>query len=177
VQIATPGVFKGHSAGPFELNDRVFNEIIANFRADPCPIPWDYEHASEQDPTSGSIPLTGAPAQGWIHDLVNRGRDGLWALTEFLEPLKTMIREKKYRYCSPAVRLESRDRVTGKPAGARLTSCAATNSPFLRDLRPLAATDKTNESIHGLAARLMSERGMSHAAALVAAAKQLRGAS
>jgi len=70
IQIAKSGAFAGHPAGPFELNEKVFGEIIANFKSTKNrAIAIDYEHASEQDATSGSIPLSGAPAQGWIRDL------------------------------------------------------------------------------------------------------------
>lgn len=142
VQIAKVGAFRGHPAGPFELNAKVFNEIVRNFKAsDGGRIPIDFEHACEAEASSGSIPVDGAPAQGWILDLDNRGEQGLYALVEWLEPARTYIREGKYKFFSPAIRFNSRDRVTGKPAGARLTSGALTNQPFLSGMMPMAAKD------------------------------------
>jgi ADP-ribose pyrophosphatase YjhB (NUDIX family) len=142
VQISTRGTFKGHGAGQFTLDDETFKEIVRNYRdVDGGQVAFDYEHASEQDPTEGTIPVNGAPAQGWIKDL-RIAPDGLHALVEWLEPAKTQIREKKYKFVSPAIRFGARHPVTGQPIGARLTSVALTNAPFLRGLQPLAAKDR-----------------------------------
>jgi hypothetical protein len=152
-QVACVGAFRGHPAGPFELNDTVFTEIVRNWEAGGRkPIPVDYEHASEADATAGSIPTHGAPAQGWITDLVNRGVAGLFGKFEWLAQARAQIRGGQYKFLSPAIRFESRDKVTGRPIGARLTSAALTNQPFLDRLAPvqakavardlIAATDK-----------------------------------
>lgn len=141
-QIAKLGEFRGHAAGPFSLTGQIFDEIIRNFaEIDGSRIAFDFEHASEQDPSDGSIPSEGAPAQGWITQLENRGSDGLWGLVEWLEPARTYIKEKKYRGVSPAIRFNARHPVSGKNIGARLTSAALTNKPFLRGMAPLAARD------------------------------------
>jgi hypothetical protein len=141
IQLAKTGSFLGHPAGPFELNERVFSEIIANFKATKnLAIPIDYEHASEQDPTSGNIPVAGAPAQGWIRDL--KIQDGnLWGFVDWLPQARDQIRARQYKFISPAVRFGAKDRVTGKPIGARLTSAGLTNEPFLDGMQPLAAKD------------------------------------
>lgn len=141
IHIAKPGFWKGHPAGPFELNFQVFEEIVANFRATQNRhIPFDFEHASEAPATEGSVPAIGAPAQGWIIDL-RIDSAGLWGLVEWGELARSYIKDKKYRYVSPAIRFNSKDRVTAKNVGARLTSCALTNCPFLDGLQPVAAKD------------------------------------
>ena len=145
IQLAEVGSFKGHPAGPFSLDNKVFSEIVTNFKRDKLPIPIDAEHASEADPTSGNIPSQGAPAFGWIHELDNRGDQGLWGLVEWLEPARSYIKEGRYRYLSPAIRFGARDRVTGESIGARLSSAAITNSPFLRSMSPLVAAKDTAE--------------------------------
>lgn len=140
-QIAKAGAFAGHSAGPFELNGQVFSEIVRNFKATANKrIPVDFEHASESDPTSGTIPYTGAPAQGWVVDMKASETD-LLGLFEWLEPARTYVSEGKYKFLSPAVRFGARDRVTGKPIGARLTSVALTNNPFLDGMQPVVCRD------------------------------------
>jgi len=142
-QLTKLGAFRGHPAGPFEITEQINAEIERNFRATQNQkIPIDFEHASEQDPTAGTIPSEGAPAQGWIHDLQNRGKAGLWGLVEWLEPLRGYIKQGKYKFFSPAIRFGSKDRVTGQPIGARMTSGAATNNPFLDGMMPLAASDR-----------------------------------
>ena len=143
VQLAVTGEWKGHSSGPFEMTVETFDEVCRNFNARGLPLAFDYEHASEADVTSGTIPTSGAPACGWIHDLVNRGPDGLWGLVEWLDDARDAIRAGKYAYVSPALRLGGKDPVTGQPSGARITSAALTNQPFLSQLPALiAASDK-----------------------------------
>ena len=143
-QIARVGQWSGHPSGPFQLTPAHFEEIVRNFRNTTNKrIPVDFEHASEQDPTKGEIPTLGAPAQGWIVDLDNRGAGGLWALIEWLEPARTYIRNGKYRFFSPTIRFGARDPVTGV-RGCRLSSGALTNQPFLDGLQPLAASARAS---------------------------------
>ncbi len=139
VQLAVVGEWKGHSAGPFSMTVETFDECCRSFHQRGLPLAFDYEHASEADATSGTIPTSGAPACGWIHDLVNRGPDGLWALVEWLDDARDQIRAGKYAYVSPALRLGGKDPVTGQPSGARITSAALTNQPFLSQLPALIA--------------------------------------
>lgn len=141
IQLADFGAFKGHPTGPFEITPQTFTEICSNFTRGKLPIPIDAEHASEQDPASGSIPEGGAPAMGWIHELDNRGRGGLWGLVEWLEPAKSYIKEGRYKYISPAIRFNARDLITGERVGAKMTSAGITNRPFLRSLKPITARD------------------------------------
>lgn len=139
-QVACVGAFKGHPAGPFELNAKVFDEIVSNWeRTGRKPIPVDYEHASEAEATSGTIPISGAPAQGWITDLKNNGAAGLFGKFEWLPLARSQIRGGQYKFLSPAIRFESRDKISGRPIGARLTSAALTNQPFLDNLAPVKA--------------------------------------
>lgn len=161
IQIAKPGKFEGHPSGPFEMGGDVFRQIVANFKATANQlVPIDFEHASEQDPTAGSIPSEGAPAQGWIKDLRIGGDGNLWGLVEWGGLAKSYIQQGKYKFFSPAIRFNSRDRVTGKPIGARLTSGALTNQPFLDGMAPLVARD-FGEAGFGNPERLMvaSDKG------------------
>jgi hypothetical protein len=145
IQIAKSGTFAGHPSGPFRLDEAVFADIVKNFYAtENRAVPIDFEHASEAPATDGSIPTEGAPAQGWIRELKIVGSD-LWALVEWGELARAYIREGKYRFISPAIRFNARDRVTGKIIGARLTSAGLTNSPFLDGMAPLTASDRGGE--------------------------------
>jgi 8-oxo-dGTP pyrophosphatase MutT (NUDIX family) len=142
IQLAECGAFRGHPAGAFALTPTVFSEIVRNFDADGIPVPIDYEHASEQEPTAGNIPRHGAPAQGWIHKLENRGDDGLWGLVEWGPQAADQIRTGQYRYISPAIRFGAKDRQSGHEIGAKLTSAGLTNQPFLKGMQVLAAKDR-----------------------------------
>lgn len=142
IQIARVGQWAGHPAGSFQLTPKIFDEIVANFRGTRNRrIPIDFEHVSEMDPREGTVPEKGAPAQGWMIDLDNRGEAGLWALADWKEPARSYIREGKYMFFSPTIRFNARDPQSGTRRGARLSSGALTNKPFLDGMMPVAAKD------------------------------------
>ena len=140
-QIARLGVFKGHPQGAVEFTPQVFNEIIANFRATQNgEVPGDYEHTSERLPPT--VATDGVPAPFWVTDVATRNGDKeLWAKFSWVDPQAVRyVRAKQYRYVSPAVNFNARSRETGLPIGARLTSVALTNHPFLDGMQPIAAS-------------------------------------
>jgi hypothetical protein len=158
VHIARTGEYRGYGGGddPFNFEEKHFQEMVRNFRASPVyetdalgvgnahVVPWDFSHASEANPTEGSLPVKGAPAQGWTLELeIRNGKDGtkeLWALTEFLEPAKTYIREEKYRWASVGVYFDAVHPESGKNIGAFLNTIALTNTPFIEGMEPLVAS-------------------------------------
>lgn len=155
LHVANEGEYSGHADGKFALTRAVFESFIANLRSDPRykagadgvgeqpVIPFDYEHASELDPTSGTIPMSGAGAPAWTLDLkVEDGPDGkaqLWAYAQLGDKIRAQIKAKEYLFTSIAFVLESSDPSSAAKTGPKLTSIAFTNHPFLRDLIPLAA--------------------------------------
>jgi hypothetical protein len=141
-QLAKPGrYFKDGSF--FELDTKIFSDIVRNFNAsENKKVPVDFEHASELRGSDGTIPVLGAPAQGWITSVEMRA-DGLWGLIEWNDLAKQYIDGKNYRYLSPAIRFGCKDSHSGQPIGARLTSTALTNVPFLDGMKQVAAKDKT----------------------------------
>lgn len=144
-QIAKRGAFRGHPQGPFVIDERTLSEIVSNFNSTANKdVAIDYEHASEQPPTSGSIPAIGAPATGHIRKLEVRNGE-LWGLVEWGTQARQQIREGAYRFLSPAIRFNSKDRVSGERIGAVLSSAALTNKPFLDGMAPLAASDVGGE--------------------------------
>ena len=141
-QIARFGEFRGHPQGPFRLDARVFEDIIRNFNAteNRC-VALDYEHTSETLPDS--VAQHGVPALAWITDLEDRGDGTLWGTFEWVDPAAVEhVRAKRYRYLSPAIQFGAVDKETGKPIGARLTSVALTNKPFLDGMAPVTASEK-----------------------------------
>lgn len=165
--VAYEGEFAGHHAGPFAFTRTTFEQIVANFRADPryqarasMPavaeataeqvasgaydvVQWDFHHASEMDPRGGNVAAQGVPAQGWVLDLKvgeYEGKCALYALSRFLEPARGYIRAGQYKWCSVSVWLNAPDPITGKEMGAVLTSIAVTNNPFLQGLPSLKAS-------------------------------------
>lgn len=143
VQVCKQGKWSGHYSGTFEFTDEVFGQIIKNFKSTQNrALPVDFEHASEMPGYAGSIAQSGAPATGWVIELQNRSSAGLWALVAWLEPGLTYIREKRYRFISPAVAFDSYDRITGDYIGCEMTSIALTNRPFLDGMAAVTATDR-----------------------------------
>jgi 8-oxo-dGTP pyrophosphatase MutT (NUDIX family) len=171
IELGAPGHYKGHPAGDINLTPGVFAEMVRNFYADKAKnpnrnIPIDFNHASEQDPASGNIPVDGTPACGWIHDLRLDDRGHLWGHVAWGEKARGYIRSGEYQGISPAIRFGAKDKVTGEPIGARLSSAGLTNQPFL-DLARLVASENQKETATTPAPRqlsLMSTRaGFAHA--------------
>jgi phage I-like protein len=145
VVMAKQGKFLGHSSGPFEMNLQTFQECIRNFKANPEEIPCDFEHFSEAAASEPSIGQVGAPAQGWIKDMkIENGL--LHGLVEWGDLARQYIREGKYKYVSPSLRLGCKDRVSGQPIGARISSLALTNVPFLAGLGVVKAKDADTDA-------------------------------
>jgi phage I-like protein len=145
IQLAKQGSFAGHPQGrPFKLDARIFQQMVTNFKGNKDGrLPIDFEHASEQDATSGSVPQAGAPAQGWIVDMALRPDGNLWAKVQWGTLAKQYIRDGKYMFISPAIHFAMKDRVTGANIGAYISSAGLTNQPFLDGMQPLAARATT----------------------------------
>ena len=162
IQIARCGEFKGHPQGGFSMNGETFAGIINNFqRTANRRIPVDYEHATEMV-ASTSVLQNGAPAVGWCTDLEVRG-DTLWAKIDWVDPTAVeRIRAGQYAYCSPAIVFGAIDPESGESIGAKLTSVALTNRPFLDGMAPITARDAARaslspESVHIPAATTVAE--------------------
>lgn len=134
--IAVPGrwVKEEHQ---FSITQQDLSDMARNFtkrKNDMLVI--DYEHASEQPEVAKGGPVPGA---GWIHRLSDNGK--LSALVEWTPQAEEMLRTGQYRFFSPAINWSARDKETGEPQGATLTSGALTNHPFLEELPPIMLSD------------------------------------
>lgn len=153
--VANEGAWVTHARGPFKLTRDRFVEVQRNLRTHPKyrqgptgygeadVLPWDFHHASEKDPVK--LAREGAPAQGWVTEFdVRTGADGkaqMWALTRWLEPAKSYVKDGKYQGASMALWPDQLDRVTAQPIGWTCSSIALTNDPFILGLAPLTAED------------------------------------
>jgi phage I-like protein len=128
-KMAIEGKWSGHWMGPFSLTPPMFEQMVQAFGAQKIETVVDYEHAS----VFGGE----APAAGWIEDLqVRQGEQGaeLWGRVNWTAPAAEQIRLRQYRYLSPTVVFNTRDRKTSEMTGASLHSVALTNKPFLTEL-------------------------------------------
>lgn len=162
VQVTREGNFPGYMGGtqPFAFTRKDLDDMVANLKTHPSykleggqptgrVIPWDFNHASEYEATSGDLPLSGAPAQGWTLDMeVRNGADGkaeLWALTQFLEPAKTYVKTGAYQWASVAVAFNAVHPETARNVGALVTSIALTNTPFVEGMEQLVASTSASD--------------------------------
>ena len=149
-QVARLGEFKGHPQGAFAFTPEVFAELIANFAETANGrVPVDYEHTSELLPDNAA--QEGVPAVAWVVALDDRGPDGLWGAFEWVDAQAVeYVRARRYLYLSPAVHFDATHRESGEAIGARLTSVALTNHPFLDGMAPLTASEPAAHTL-GLA--------------------------
>lgn len=124
----------------FAITKETFAALVRNFeKRKNDMVVVDYEHASEMPDVARGGPV---PAAGWIHELKPNG--ALRALVEFTPRAEEMIQAGEYRFFSPAIDWAVKDKQTGEPQGATLTSCALTNHPFLEELPPIALSELTS---------------------------------
>ena len=172
IDVAGPGEWKGHPAGPFTLDVDKFAACIAAFDAQANPIVVDYDHASLSVNPDG-----GAPAAGWVQSLELRG-DRLWACVEWTPESAAAIRAGKFKFCSGVFVFDEPDRVTGGNTVCAIDSVALTNRPFIDGQQPIALTRRNlsmdenaapaDDAAKMLAARLMEVTGLDAAALLAA---------
>ncbi len=125
------------SGKAFSITRQDLAAMVANFaKRKNEQVVIDYEHASELPEIGRGGPI---PAAGWIHSLNLNG--ALEALVEWTPQAQEMIRSGQYRFFSPAIDWSARDKESGEPQGATLTSGALTNHPFLEELPPIMLTD------------------------------------
>jgi phage I-like protein len=123
---------------PFGIDTKTLDTIIRNFeKRGNGEIVVDFDHASENPGIAGGKEV---PAAGWLSGLSRETLDGMEILTALFAPTekaKGLIERQEYRYVSPAIDWGYRDKKSGEPQGATLTSVGLTNQPFLDQLPPL----------------------------------------
>ncbi len=160
VMVTREGDFPGYLGGlrPFVFKKADLEQMVANIKANPAftvdaagvgngqVIPWDFNHASEADPVTGELPVTGAPAQGWTMDMeVRDGPDGkaqLWALTQFIGVALTYVKAGQYLWASVSVAFNAVNAETAQNVGALVTSIALTNTPVVEGMDKLTASNR-----------------------------------
>lgn len=136
MNVAIEGEWLGHPAGPFSMDAEKMQQCVARFEQQQNPMVVDYEHNSVRPGGDGR-------AAGWIHELeVREGENGaeLWAKVEWTNAAAEMIKAGEYRYCSPVIDFESKDRESNETVPVELFNVAITNNPFLDGMHPIALT-------------------------------------
>ena len=73
---------------PAYVDEESIASVISHFTRRGNDMVIDYEHQTLKD--------VQAPAAGWIKRLVDRGREGLWAVVEWTERAKEYLKNKEY---------------------------------------------------------------------------------
>lgn len=121
--------------GDFLCDDESARLVIEEFGKRTNDMVADYEHQT----------LAGceAPAAGWIKELVNKGKDGVWATVEWTDKAKAYIKNREYRYVSPVFLKRPSDKRV-----VRLVNVALTNQPNIDGMTPIvnkADLSRTNK--------------------------------
>lgn len=136
----------------FSITKEDLDDIVKNFdKRGNGEVVCDFEHASERPEVARGGPVLAA---GWINSVEARaGDDGgttLFANVDFTAEAKKFLKDKKYKYFSPAIDWGATDKKTGKSKGATLTSGALTNHPFLEELPAIQLSEKGGKVIDHL---------------------------
>ena len=115
------------------VDQQAMENIMAVFNARGIDMVIDYQHQS----------ITGqkAPAAGWIKKLVNRGLDGLWAITDWTKEAADHIAKGEFRYLSPVILIDENTKRL-----LAIFNVALTNEPMTLNLAPLIASRDGNFS-------------------------------
>lgn len=144
LKIGVTGKWDGHLNGTFEMNQTIFEQMIANYERGGIDLVVDYEHQT----LLGDI----APASGWIRKdpLSLKAENGeLFAQIAWTDRAKEMIASGEYRYLSPVFAPNSISQADGSNIGWTLHSVALTNKPFLEELGEVwlnKLTQSTNQT-------------------------------
>jgi len=137
-RIGVAGKWEGHPTGTFEMDENIFNQMIANYETAQIDIVCDYEHQTLWGDT--------APASGWINKspLSLKADNGeLFAKIEWTEKAKAHIDAKEYKYLSPVFAPNTVSQKDASNIGWTLHSVALTNKPFLEELDEIKANKLT----------------------------------
>jgi phage I-like protein len=127
----------------FSITPGDLESIVGNFRErQNGEINVDYDHASEMPEVAAGGPIPSAGRIVGIDPPEARGRQTfLWGWFEPTERARALVKNGEYRYISPAIDWGAKNKRTGKPQGATLTSVALTNRPFLEEMPQIRLSD------------------------------------
>ena len=114
--------------GDFLVDNGSFQSIRCKFTERQLQIPIDYEHQTLKDMQ--------APAAGWIKDIVLKS-DGIYGAVEWTERAAEYLKNREYRYLSPVILTQGKERRV-----VALHSAALTNTPAINAMTPIACSDK-----------------------------------
>jgi len=134
IQVLELGSWKHPIYGKIKISEKEIGEFIDNFNDDvrrDLPITEGHSVGKE------------LPAIGWFKELLNKGRDGLWAVVEWTKQGRKLLEEKSYKYFSPEYYTAYDDPETHKVYNNVLVGGALTNSPYFKGLKAIVLSEQT----------------------------------
>ena len=123
----------------FSITYDDLKQMVTNFAARKNgKVVVDYEHASENPKVAKGSPI---PAAGWIEAMELVGST-VFASIDWTADAAKMIKDKAYRFVSPAIDWFATNKESGDAIGTALSSLALTNHPFLEELPALCLSAK-----------------------------------
>jgi cation transport regulator ChaB/phage I-like protein/predicted RNA-binding Zn-ribbon protein involved in translation (DUF1610 family) len=135
IQILPVGNWKHPSYGKIEIKENDLDNFIQNFNngvRKGIPITEGHSVGEEEK-----------PAIGWFKELVNKGRDGLWAIVEWTKEGAELLKSKAYKYFSPEFYDSYEDPETHKIYQNVLVGGALTNRPYFKGLKAIVFSELT----------------------------------
>jgi len=137
IQVVPVGTWRHPVYGKIKISEEDIAEFVENFenkvRKD-IPITEGHSVGEEEK-----------PAVGWFRRLINKGREGLWAIVEWTKKGKKLLEEKAYKYFSPEFYSLYEDPETHKTYSNVLVGGALTNRPYFKGLRAIVLSEFTFE--------------------------------
>jgi len=135
IKIIPVGEWDHPQYGKIKITEKDIAEFVKNFndgvRND---IPITEGHAN---------PGETKPAIGWFKKLINKGRDGLWAVVEWTNKGRQLIQDKAYKYFSPEFYTIYEDPETHKIRKNVLVGGALVNKPYFKELPAIVLSEET----------------------------------
>lgn len=133
IQVLPVGNWKHPVYGNINISEKDLNDFIKNFESGvrrDIPITEGHSVGEEE-----------LPAVGWFKKLVNKGRDGLWAVVEWTEEGRDLLKRKAYKYFSPEFYDSYEDPETHKKHSNVLVGGALTNRPYFKGLQAVVLSE------------------------------------
>jgi len=151
VQLLKLGKWVAHKKGEFEITEEIVEKFVENFNLSKSEIMFDYDHASSRAEGEET------KAAGWAVKLLNKGKEGLWAIPNWTKRAQKYIEDKEFKYISPEFTLNAIDKETGEGMGPMIKAIGVTNRPFVEGMEAIALSEKVSVAYQKF---LLSEKSM-----------------
>lgn len=132
IHVIPTGEWEHPAYGKMIINEEDISEFVAHFQ----------EGVRKDIPiTEGHEALDEKPAIGWFRKLLDEGAKGLYAVVEWTERGKELLRSKSYKYFSPEFYEVYEDPETHEKFTNVLVGGALTNKPYFKELEPVVFTE------------------------------------